>query len=109
MVIGFWQILLIVYVLFIAIGPRRVVRWVQWGQRTNDRLRGRPPREQKPKGWLRAIQLFEYSTQLGWACVAIGIALVVVDGVCRQSGCGFHGPPVLMLAMLFLFLAPWLL
>jgi hypothetical protein len=109
MAIGFWQLLLIVYVLLLAIGPRRIVRWVRFAQMTNDRLRGRPPRERRVPGWLRAIQLLEHSTPIGWACVAIGIGLLVVDGVCRQTGCGFQGPPVLLLAMLFLFLAPWLI
>lgn len=104
MAIGVWQILIIVYVLFLAVGPRRVVRWVQWSIDTNARLRGRPPPARKRWGLLRFLGLFEYSTPIGWACAAIGLGLAMS---------GYFYPewriPLTLLAMLFLFIAPWLI
>jgi hypothetical protein len=115
-VIGFWQIALIAYILFLALGPRRVVRWIRVAGAFNDRLRGRPVQPRgKPSGLLRAIELFEHSTPIGWGCVVLGLALLVLDGVCRPASanalasCGFYGPPILLLAMLFFFIAPWLI
>ncbi|TAK20159.1 MAG: twin-arginine translocase TatA/TatE family subunit [Chloroflexota bacterium] len=108
--IGFWQIAIILYVLFLAVGPRRLARWGRIWSRFLDRMAGRPPRpmSQKP-GWLRTIELFEHSSKIGWACVILGISLLALDGVCRQTGCPFTGPFILLLAMLFLFIAPWLI
>jgi hypothetical protein len=114
--IGFWQIALIVYILFLAIGPRRVVRWIRIANAFSDRVRGRPARpSSRSFGLLRALELFEYSTPVGWACVALGLGLLVLDGVCRPetavapAKCPVHGPLVLVLATLFFFLAPWLI
>ena len=108
--IGFWQIALIAYILFLALGPRRVVRWIRIAGAFNDRMRGRPVQiRAKPSGLLRWIGLFEYSTPVGWACVALGLGLLVLDGICRSGACGLYGPPVLLLAMLLFFLAPWLI
>ena len=107
MAIGFWQLLIIVYVLFLAIGPRRVVRWVRWTNDTTARLRGKPPPPRRRVGWLRALELFEYSTQVGWAFIVVGGGLAIfalsVDGWPIWKGL------VMGLAMLFLFLAPWLI
>jgi hypothetical protein len=115
-VVGFWQIALILYILFLAIGPRRVVRWFRIAGALGDRVRGRPvPPRRKPSGLLRAIELFEYSTPVGWACVALGVGLLVLDGICRAPAvngvatCSFYGPPILLLAMLCFVLAPWLI
>jgi hypothetical protein len=107
-VIGTWQIIVIAYVLFIALGPKRVVRWIRWTTEMNARLRGKPPPPQrKTRGWLRAIELFEYSSQIGWACLVIGAAMAIYAGTLD----GF--PPgkalLLGLGMLLLFLAPWLI
>ncbi|HEY3080301.1 MAG TPA: hypothetical protein VGM69_10380 [Chloroflexota bacterium] len=108
--VGFWQIALIAYILFLAIGPRRVVRWIRVAGAFNDRMRGRPVQARaKPSGLLRWIGLFEYSTPVGWACVALGLGLLVLDGICRSGACGVYGPLVLLLAMLLFFLAPWLI
>jgi hypothetical protein len=115
-VIGFWQIALVLYFGFLAIGPRRVIRYVRAFNRAMDRMAGRPPRpDRPPSGWLRALQLFEHSTVIGWGCVALGVGLLVLDGVCRPqssgltASCPFYGPPILVLAMLLFFLAPWLI
>src|SRR5262249_2885838 len=70
--LGFWQLVVI-----LALGPRRVVRWVRWGQAAGDRLRGRPVQPRPQRGWLRAIELFEHSSQIGWAFLAIGCALAM--------------------------------
>lgn len=108
--VGFWQIAIIAYVLFLAIGPRRVVRWLRIVNRTMLRMQGRPaPPPREPTGLLKAIGVFEHGAIVGWSCVAVGFALLVVDGVCRQSGCAFQGPPMLLLAMVFFFAAPWFL
>lgn len=112
--IGFWNIVLVLYFLFLAIGPRKVLRWIRAFNRALDRIQGRPPREQtRTAGWLRAIELLEYSTPVGWACAALGVGLLVLDGVCRTGSpgpsCAFYGPLVLLLAMLLFFIAPWLI
>src|SRR5262245_41386332 len=107
MAIGFWQLVIIVYVLFIALGPRRVVRWVRWSQATSDRLRGRPVRERPKSGWLRAIELFEYSTQIGWACLILGCAVAML--ALAQPGWPLWKGLALAISLLLLFLAPWLL
>ena len=107
MVIGTWQIIVIVYVLFIALGPRRVVGWIRWAGDMNARLRGKPKPVRKRWGFLRAIEMFEYSTQIGWACLVVGAALSIYAGTID----GF--PPLkallLGLGMVLLFLAPWLI
>src|SRR5579884_2609510 len=107
MAIGFWQLLVIVYVLFLALGPRRVVRWIRWANETNARLRGRPPPPRRTIGWLRALELFEYSTQIGWAFLVVGAAMAIYAGTMD----GF--PPLkallLGLGMVLLLLAPWLI
>ena len=107
MVIGTWQIFVIVYVLFIALGPRRVVRWIMWTNDASARLRGKPRPARRKSALLRAIELFEYSSQIGWACLAIGAAMAIYAGTID----GF--PPLkgllLGLGMLLLFLAPWLI
>jgi hypothetical protein len=107
MAIGFWQLLVIVYVLFIAIGPRRVVRWIRWTNETSARLRGKAPPPRRTVGWLRALELFEYSTQVGWACLAIGCALAMyalsIDAWTAWK------MVLLGLATLLLFLGPWLI
>ena len=107
MAIGFWQILVIVYVLFLALGPRRVVRWVRWINEASARLRGQPPPPRRTGGWLRALELFEYSTQLGWAFLVIGCGLAMlglsVDGWPLWKGLAMG------VAMVLLMLAPWLI
>lgn len=107
MVIGTWQIIVIVYVLFIALGPRRVVGWIRWAGDMNARLRGKPRPERKRWGFLRAIEMLEHATQIGWACLALGAAISIYAGTID----GF--PPVkaalLGLGLLLLFLAPWLI
>ena len=108
MVVGTWQILIIAYVLLIALGPRRVLRWWRWTSNTSARLRGKqPPPARKPSGWLRAIELFEYSSQIGWACLALGAALsmfaLATDGWPLWKGLA------LGLGMLLLLVAPWLI
>ncbi len=108
--IGAWQILLVLYILFLALGPRRVVRWWRIWNRFLARMQGLPPpTERSEPAWLRAVALFEHSSKIGWACVAVGIGLIVVDGVCRQTGCAFTGPVMLVLAMILFFLAPWMI
>jgi hypothetical protein len=107
MAIGFWQLVVIVYVLFFAVGPRRVVRWVRWGQTTSDRLRGRPRREQRSSGWLRAIELFEYSSQVGWACLILGAGIAMLT--LAQTGWPLWKGLALAVSMLLLLLAPWLI
>ena len=107
MVLGFWQLVVIVYVLFIALGPRRVIRWVRWGQAAGDRLRGRPVRQRRPSGWLRAIELFEYSSQIGWAFLILGCAVAMF--ALAQPGWPLWKGLVLALSMGLLALAPWLL
>jgi hypothetical protein len=107
MVLGTWQILIIVYVLFIALGPRRVVRWWRWTGETSARLRGKPPPARRTSGWMRAIELFEHSSKIGWACLVLGTALSMV-------ALGTEGWPlwkglVLGVAMLLLLIAPWLI
>src|SRR5206468_2872059 len=79
-VIGTWQVLVIIYVLFIALGPRRVVRWIRWTGDTSARLRGKRVTTRKSSGWLRAIELFEYSSQLGWAFLVIGATMAIYAG-----------------------------
>lgn len=107
MAIGTWQILIILYVLFIALGPRRVVRWYRWAGDTSARLRGKPRPVRKPSRWMRAIELFEYSSQIGWAFLVVGAALSIYAGTID----GF--PPLkgllLGLGLVLLFLAPWLI
>lgn len=107
MVIGTWQLLVIVYVLIIALGPKRVVGWVRWASDMNARLHGKPPPPRKTRGWVRAIEMFEYSSQIGWGCLVIGAGLAIYAGTID----GF--PPLkallLGLGMLLLFLAPWLI
>ena len=114
--IGFWQIALVLYFGLLAIGPRRLARWVRAYRRALDRMAGREPRpDAPPSGWLRAVQLFEHSRLIGWGCVVVGLALLVLDGVCRPqspglaASCPFYGVPVIMLAMLLFFVAPWLI
>ena len=107
MVLGFWQIVIIFYVLLIALGPRRVVRWLRWGQATGDRLRGRPARQRRSSGLLRAIELFEYSTQVGWAFLIVGCAIAMF--ALAQPGWPLWKGLALAISMLLLFLAPWLI
>ena len=107
MVLGFWQLVIIVYVLFIALGPRRVVRWMRWGQAASDRLRGRPVQERRQRGWVRAIEMFEYSSQIGWACLAVGCALAMF--ALAQPGWPIWKGLAIAISMLLLFLAPWLI
>jgi hypothetical protein len=107
-VIGTWQILIIAYVLFIALGPRRVMRWWRWTSNASARLRGKPlPPARKPRGWLRAIELFEYSTQIGWACLALGAALSML--ALATDGWPLWKGLALGLGVLLLFVAPWLI
>lgn len=108
MVIGTWQLLVVAYVLFIALGPRRVVRWIRWTNDTTARLRGKPrPPRAKSSGLLRAIELFEYASQVGWAFLVIGAALAIYAGTLD----GFPPLKALLLGvgMVLLFLAPWLI
>ena len=108
--IGFWQLLIIVYILFLAIGPRRVVHWSQWSIDTWARVWGRPPPPRKRWGWLSAIQLLENSRSFGWACIAAGSALAFLYlYLSSQGSIGAWGVPILLLAMAFLFIGPWLL
>jgi hypothetical protein len=107
MVIGTWQILIILYVLFIALGPRRVVRWWRWTGDTSARLRGKAPPARKTSGWLRTIELFEHSTQIGWACLALGAALSML--ALAADGWPLWKGLALGLATLLLLIAPWLI
>ena len=107
MVIGLSQLLVIVYVLFIALGPRRIIRWFRWTSETSARLRGKPPPIRKTSGWLRAIELFEYSTQIGWTFLVVGCGLAMF--ALSTDGWPLWKGLVLGLAMLLLFLAPWLI
>ena len=59
MTIGIWQILIITYILFVALGPRRVVGWVRWTQDTSARLQGRPPPRRRRIGLLAALEMME--------------------------------------------------
>jgi hypothetical protein len=106
-VLGFWQLVIILYVLFIALGPRRVVRWFRWGQAAGDRLRGRPIQTRRPRGWMRAIELFEYSSQVGWAFLAIGCAIAMF--ALAQPGWPIWKGLAIAISMLLLLLAPWLI
>jgi len=106
-VLGFWQLVVIVYVLFIALGPRRVIRWVRWSQDAGDRLRGRPRRERRSGGFLRAIELFEYSSQIGWAFLVVGCAISMF--ALAQPGWPIWKGLALAISLLLLFLAPWLI
>ena len=107
MAIGFWQLVIILYVLFFALGPRRVVRWIRWGQSTSDRLRGRPVRQQRTSGILRWIEMFEYSTQIGYACLILGAGIAMLT--LAQPGWPLWKGLALAVSMLLLALAPWLI
>jgi hypothetical protein len=106
-VLGFWQLVIIVYVLFIALGPRRVIRWFRWSQATGDRLRGRPVRERRPSRLVRAIELFEYSSQIGWTFLIVGCAIAMF--ALAQPGWPLWKGLALAISMLLLLLAPWLI
>src|SRR5438094_1216289 len=107
MVVGFWQLVVIAYALFIALGPRRVVRWFRWGQAAGDRLRGRRVQPRRQSGWLRAIELFEYSSQVGWAFLAVGCGVAMF--ALAQPGWPLWKGLAIAISMLLLFLAPWLI
>lgn len=107
MVLGFWQLVVIVYVLFVALGPRRVVRWVRWSQNATDRLRGRPAREQRTSRLLRAIELFAYSSQIGYACLVVGGGLAMF--ALATQGWPLWKGLALGISMLLLLIAPWLI
>jgi len=107
MVLGFWQLVIILYVLMIALGPRRVVGWYHAASALTARMQGRPPPSRTSAGWLRAIQLFEHSSKIGWACLVVGSAL----GMFAMSADGWPlwKGLAIAVAMLLLFVAPWLL
>ena len=108
--IGFWQLLIIVYILFLALGPRRVVYWSQWSIDTWARFLGRPPPPRKRWGWLRSFQILEHAQKFGWACIALGSGLAFFYLYLSSQGIiGVWGIPILLLAMAFLFVGPWLL
>ena len=97
--------IIVLYVLFIALGPRRVVRWWYGLQAALARMQGRPPPPRRRWGWLRAAEAFEHSTAIGWTCIVVGLGLAFAAR--------FLWPdlmlPLTVVAMALLFVGPWLI
>ena len=104
--VGFQQLAVIAYILLLALGPRRVVRWVRWSQDLGARLRGRPPPPRPKWDLLRVVERFEYSSPVGWAVAALGFGLVLVPYFAASLGISAQLVPLLYVgATALLFLA----
>jgi hypothetical protein len=104
--LGFQQLLLVVYILFLALGPKRVVRWIRRGQALVARLQGKPPPPRKRFDLLRLIELTEYSSPVGWAVAALGFGTLLSGYFATNLGISGQVVPLLYVgATLLMFVA----
>ncbi len=73
---GFQQGLLILYILLIAVGPKRVTRWVRRGQALSARLRRKPLPKPGRYDVLRLFEMFEERALVGWGIAVVGLGLL---------------------------------